>query len=99
MSDTVSIVLIIGVVVLVVLVALRGKLRKFYLKTTGFVASVEKQDRPDVKITGNVQSGKNHLIKTECNDVDISNNLQEGKGNVITTESDVGPKESDLRNL
>ena len=94
MSDTVSISLIIGVVVLVCLFALRNTLKQFGLKINGLSANVKTHERPGVNITGNKQSGKNHLIKTERNDINISDNFQVGEQNVIVAEVDAGPKSS-----
>jgi len=82
MTETVWLVLILAVAL--VLIFFRDNLKKFVLKIRGVDASMETRDRPSVNITGCVQNGKKHVIRTGgIQDVNISDTLQEGEEHLI----------------
>jgi len=86
MTETVWLALILAAAL--VLIFFRDNLKKFVLRIRGVDASMETRDRPSVSISGNVQNGKKHQIKTGGQrDVSISDNLQEGEENLIDAGS------------
>jgi len=98
MSDAVWIVMIVAAAVVVTLYLYRRRLRDFFLKADrqGLEArlSTHPEDssvapaKPGVKISGNVQRGREHEISVARDDVEINDNLQEGRGQKITVKPD-----------
>jgi hypothetical protein len=99
LDDKVIIPLGIALIVLVILILYREKLKLFFFEATrqGIRARLETKTQarddqgPSIIISGNRQTGEDHLIDVGRDKTEVTKNIQSGKRDQIVTRPDPGP--------